>query len=354
MLRLAASLALALLAAGLPLLVLHQLTSHACYCIGSPPSLVEASRFKVVVVDPDEAPTGLVEELRGEGVAVLAYINAGYAESWRSYWNNTSIRSIVHGPTEYEGEYYVEYWSPAWRSLLRGLAERALEAGYSGVYLDNIDAYESIIETGPSWALGVDPRREMIGLVAEVSEEVRARGGLVYVNIGGALADLGGGWAIRSYIDGYFREEHYTVLLGECSSGWRSPLEALYEGLLMAGARLAGLDVVAVEFVNSRAEAALTAVLNAINGAYTVAQPSCDPLYMGPPILLGLDSDHALGPLVIPGPGEAGLAESTGHPTREVAPVLPPRLPGVMEEYPAMPEEPVEAPVELAAVKVPR
>ena len=341
---------LALVAAGLGG-ILHFSTSYACYCIGSPPGLDEALKYRIVIVDPDEAPQWLVDNLTGSGRIVLAYVNIGYAESWRSYWNNSSIAGIVHDETEYEGEYFVEYWSEEWHSLMRGLAEEYLSRGYSGIYMDNVDAYEYIESMEPPWAAGVDPRGEMLALVSELAELVHSLGGLAYANIGGALLDLGGG-PLVGVVDGYLREEHFLSLEDACHSRPRPPMTVLMEGLVMLSDRLHGMDVIVVEFVENRREGVLAALGNLVFGATSILQPACDPDYMGPPIVLGFDSHDTLSRPHIAHPDEASLPEPARHPAWEVPAVHPPGLACVVEEDSAPPENPVELPVEVHAVEV--
>jgi cysteinyl-tRNA synthetase, unknown class len=81
---------------------------------------------------------------------VLAYMNIGAAENWRYYWqtgwslgNPSWIASAYEG---WAGEYWVRYWDDAWQDIIFGSTgaylDRIIAAGFDGVYLDNILAYE--------------------------------------------------------------------------------------------------------------------------------------------------------------------------------------------------------------------
>ena len=256
-------------------------TATACYCIGFKPSLDGASMYNVVILDPDEADSSLVRGLAERGTIVLAYINIGYAEEWRSYWINVSRAGIVHGPTEYEGEYFVEYWSPAWRSIILGYARKALAEGFTGVYLDNIDAAMVLREEKPGWAGNVDPVEAIIELVSSVDSVA----GLVYVNIGAAVGLLYNN-SLLNHVDGVLREEVFHQLdgLGRLSSNPYSGVKTVLDALVYA--RMRGKTVIVVEFVTSLPEALIYSVFYSMLGLNVILQSSLDPYYEDYPITL--------------------------------------------------------------------
>ena len=191
---------------------------------------------------------------------------------------------IVHGPTEYEGEYYVEYWSPLWHSLMAGLAGQYEDEGYDGVYLDNVDAYTVLEEKQPSWAQGVDLRSEMIRLIADIRA---GTSGLIYINLGGALEDLNGGVELLGTVDGVLREEILYYSTGTCTNRPGSPATALEQLFILARARAAGLDVLVVEFVHPGPQALIAGLTHTLLGLHPILQPACSPDYTQPPIILG-------------------------------------------------------------------
>jgi len=255
----------------------------ACYCIGAPHGAEAYQPYSTVIVDPDEFNTTTLGELTSQGKAVLAYINAGYAEEWRWYWPIAVQAGIVHEPTEYEGEHLVEYWSPAWRAILVNYTLSTLQQGYTGVYLDNIDAAEAIAELQPPWAQGVDPRQAMIDLVSNISSAAHASGGLVYVNIGAATSLL---WDDRllDQVDGVLREETLLTLQDTCKTRPADPAEALETLYSLLHAKANGKDVIAVEYVDNRLEAWIAWLVYATLGFKPVLQPACDPDYTRPPL----------------------------------------------------------------------
>lgn len=265
-------------------------THHICYCIGSPPNPNTAMRFTMIVVDPDETSRSLLEEYKARGVKVLAYLNTGYAEDWRDYWNNTRLKEIIHGETEYEGEYFVEYWSPVWRNIMVNHTLEYLRMGYDGVFLDNIDAYIVLNESNESWVQGIDLRASMISLIETISLAARnatSGSGSIYVNIGGALEDLDGGLDISNYINGYVREEVLFYSFSKCTNNRAQKWEWLREERYLIKGVSSGLDVNVVEFVSSYEEAIYSLMVHARWGIHVTLQPACDPYYMHPPIIIG-------------------------------------------------------------------
>ena len=77
---------------------------------------------------------------------VYSYLSVGEAEDYRYYWkkkwNKNKPKWIVKENSEWEGNYKVRYWNTEWQSILYGYLSRIIRAGFDGVYLDVIDAYE--------------------------------------------------------------------------------------------------------------------------------------------------------------------------------------------------------------------
>jgi cysteinyl-tRNA synthetase len=81
---------------------------------------------------------------------ICAYMSVGEAENYRSYWeegwNDNPPPWICDANTEWEGNYKVMYWTKPWRDILFGrkdsYLDKILAAGFDGVFLDVIDAYD--------------------------------------------------------------------------------------------------------------------------------------------------------------------------------------------------------------------
>jgi cysteinyl-tRNA synthetase len=122
---------------------------------------VAATDFDVVILDawfdvgqPLDASD--VEALRskpgGGRRLVLAYLSIGEAEDYRNDWDPLWV---AHPPDwlgeenpDWPGNYAVEFWHPEWQALIASRLDGLVKAGFDGVYLDKVDAYETF-ETLP-------------------------------------------------------------------------------------------------------------------------------------------------------------------------------------------------------------
>jgi cysteinyl-tRNA synthetase len=81
---------------------------------------------------------------------VVAYMSIGEAEDYRYYWEEDWDKNapswLDDENPRWEGNYKVRYWEEAWQEIIFGSQDsylgRILEAGFDGVYLDIIDAFE--------------------------------------------------------------------------------------------------------------------------------------------------------------------------------------------------------------------
>lgn len=121
-------------------------------------SAVQATNYDVLIMDPFHNGTAFtasqVNAIRakanGGSRLVIAYVNIGAAENWRYYWDeNWETGDPSWIDDEYDGypdEHWVHYWDSAWRDIIFGndssYLKRVLDAGFDGVYLDNILAFE--------------------------------------------------------------------------------------------------------------------------------------------------------------------------------------------------------------------
>ncbi len=83
---------------------------------------------------------------------VIAYMNIGSAENYRYYWkDNWKLHhpSWLKKPYEgYEDEIWVKFWDQEWQDIIYGnddsYAKKIIDAGFDGVYLDNVEAFYSL------------------------------------------------------------------------------------------------------------------------------------------------------------------------------------------------------------------
>jgi len=81
---------------------------------------------------------------------VISYLSIGEAEDYRYYWNSSwssgSPSWLAEENPNWEGNYKVRYWYPEWHKIIYGnddsYLKKVMDAGFDGVYLDIIDAFE--------------------------------------------------------------------------------------------------------------------------------------------------------------------------------------------------------------------
>ncbi len=209
--------------------------------------------FEVMIIEFEEGlgESG-VEYLKHHCRLLLAYINFGYAEDWRDYWSKIRNATWIHEPTEYEGEYFIEYWRPEWHNIVIEKAVRAHELGFDGVLLDNVDACVVLKGRNQSWIQGLNLTQLMIDSIHSISSRLRklcGRSFKIFVNIGSAVKLLGNEKFLNA-IDGVLREEvWYTVSNNRTVTV--PPGETEYVLKYLIHARNRGKVVIVADFVDS-------------------------------------------------------------------------------------------------------
>lgn len=120
---------------------------------------VSATNYDLLVLDlffeDDMAFTAaeverLKQKANGGKRLVICYMSIGEAEDycyyWQSEWKRDKPAWLARENPEWQGNYKVRYWDPAWQEIICGAGDsylnRILAAGFDGVYLDIIDAFE--------------------------------------------------------------------------------------------------------------------------------------------------------------------------------------------------------------------
>lgn len=92
----------------------------------------------------------LKQKANGGKRLLIAYMSIGEAEDYRFYWQkeweeNRPVWLEEENPN-WEGNYKVRYWNKAWQEIILGTGpsylNRIIDAGFDGVYLDIIDAFQ--------------------------------------------------------------------------------------------------------------------------------------------------------------------------------------------------------------------
>lgn len=119
---------------------------------------VSATNYDVILMDlyfddlafiPDQIED-LQTKANGGKRLVIAYMSIGEAEDYRYYWNSDWASNppawMYAENKDWKGNFKVGYWEQEWKDLIYGTdtsyLKKILNAGFDGVYLDLIDAFE--------------------------------------------------------------------------------------------------------------------------------------------------------------------------------------------------------------------
>jgi cysteinyl-tRNA synthetase, unknown class len=119
---------------------------------------INATNYDVIIMDyffEDDAFTNAeitAMKLKNNGGSrlIISYMSIGEAEDYRYYWqdawNSAQPEWIEVENPDWEGNYKVKYWNDDWKAIIYGnndsYVKKILDAGFDGVYLDIIDAFE--------------------------------------------------------------------------------------------------------------------------------------------------------------------------------------------------------------------
>ena len=92
----------------------------------------------------------LKQKANGGKRLLICYMSIGEAEIYRYYWQSDwrvgNPSFIEKEDPNWPGNYYVRYWDADWQNIIFGnnssYLKKIIDAGFDGVYLDIIDAFE--------------------------------------------------------------------------------------------------------------------------------------------------------------------------------------------------------------------
>ena len=155
-----------------------------------PERTAELGRTHIVIdesFDGSAAERWTKEELRKfkkKGAVLLCYFSIGEAESYRSYWQagwkKTPPAFLLSENPQWEGNFRVRYWDPAWQQIILKELDRIVGSGFDGVFLDIVDGFEYFEEKAHREA-AVNPdtgntyRADMVKWVLLLAERAREK-----------------------------------------------------------------------------------------------------------------------------------------------------------------------------------
>jgi cysteinyl-tRNA synthetase len=200
------------------------------------------SRYDLLVIEPmitlrgdaDFNAKGMVDRLHRSkaGRIVLAYIDVGQAEKYRTYWakdwkapNGTAKGNpnfiLTIDPDGWNDSYQVAYWDPRWQKAMDEQAERIMAAGFDGLYLDWVNAFEEDCVVAEAKKQGIDPARAMVDFISHLRQSARVKNpqALIVGQNGEYLLDADGRYL--DVIDAIGVED--TWFAGKAGAKWSSP-----------------------------------------------------------------------------------------------------------------------------------
>lgn len=185
---------------------------------------------------------------------VVSYMSIGEAEDYRYYWNaawkkpKTRPAWLDDENPDWEGNYKVRYWDAEWQRVIMGAPnaylDRIIAAGFDGVYLDIIDAFEYWRDEKGERP---DADKDMIAFVSALAAYARAKRPNFWIipQNGEALLEDP---AYRAVISAIGKED---VFYGQDGDGKANPKSVVAECLdCLAYARKDDIPVLVIEYLD--------------------------------------------------------------------------------------------------------
>ncbi|MDI6644560.1 MAG: endo alpha-1,4 polygalactosaminidase [Methanobacteriaceae archaeon] len=207
-----------------------------------------SSKYDLLVIEPTQTVSGdekfntrkvvsyLKKSKAHDGLhrkLVLAYIDIGQAENYRWYWKWSKKRpkgkskpkdwpSYILAPDSegWSGNYMVAYWDDQWKDLIiygnnqktnpywkyQSMIDEVLRAGFDGVYLDWVEAYENPEVIKAAKKAGKNPKVEMIKFIEEIRHYAKSKNPNFIIIQQNAVSLASGHSKVYSLVDGIAQE----------------------------------------------------------------------------------------------------------------------------------------------------
>jgi len=219
---------------------------------------IAASRLDLIVIDPivdieaGRAPNPeemqlLKRKPNGGRRLVLAYLSVGAAEEYRPYWSprwrdGPAPEWLGSESLEWSRSYSVRYWHPEWQRIVLDAAVRLSDAGFDGIFLDRVDAFQD-------WSgIRSSAMQDMADLVAKIAQATRSRNS-GFLLVGQNAEPLLASKQYLDAIDGVSKESLLTGLKGQGAPNSNADIE--WSLRYLRRARDAGLTIFAIEYLDN-------------------------------------------------------------------------------------------------------
>jgi uncharacterized protein (TIGR01370 family) len=121
---------------------------------------------------------GELNVMRGvQDKLIVSYLSIGEAEDycfyWQSNWDNNPPDFLSGANPEWPDNYKVKYWDPAWQAIMFNYVDKIIAAGFNGIYMDIVDAYQYWEDINP--VPGMNYGQEMADFVAAIRAHAEAK-----------------------------------------------------------------------------------------------------------------------------------------------------------------------------------
>ncbi len=220
---------------------------------------VSANRRFLRDRSPEEV-TRMKRRPDGSPRVLLAYLSFGEAERYRAYWRpewyDRTKKPVWLGDVnpDWDGNYFVQYWHPAWQALMFGGPESYLDIimrqGFDGVYLDRADAFLNWEKTRPT------AEADMASFLRRLSDYARKRNPDFLVVMQNAEELLDEPQVLDS-IDGIAKEDLFFGV--DKPETPNNPADVAFSLKQLRMARDVGRKVLVVEYLNDPVKLTATA-----------------------------------------------------------------------------------------------
>lgn len=175
---------------------------------------ISDSKFDLMVMDFSHDGTvenaytnSEVTQMKGSGSTqklLISYMSVGEAEDYRTYFDADATYLDEENPL-FEGNFKVHYWEQDWQAVIFEYLDQIIAAGFDGVYLDIIDAYEYFGPGGESGLERSSAAADMVDFIVAIAERARESDDdfLIFPQNGSAVA-----------IDAGMEDEYFAAIDG--------------------------------------------------------------------------------------------------------------------------------------------
>jgi cysteinyl-tRNA synthetase len=183
---------------------------------------------------------------------VLAYLSIGEAERYRYYWKpawdvaETRPKWLGAENPRWPGDFAVQFADPDWQSIIFGtqqsFLDRIIAAGFDGVYLDRVDAFQDVEDSEPG---AEDAMQGFVQRLSDHAHRINPNFLIIMQN----AEELANSKSLLSRLDGVAKED---LLYGVANSDAANPPAMVRDSVNnLRKAKRAGLKVLVLEYART-------------------------------------------------------------------------------------------------------